>query len=350
VRYSKAVAIAFLVLQIFFCGGVYAEPQEVIQARQLVENGKLEDAVSLLKSSSERMRGESLLQLRYELGLTDTDPVNAVSELKSVAALSPKMRAAALLAAGELMLIADQPQSALEFFAESAGMKESSISEHASYLHAVALYRSGKYEESRQKWADHLITYLEGKYQPASRLGIAAANIKLGRFREAIEIYKAVLAQHPGIEEEAWLLQNLSELLKENLSEARKYSERLQKDYSDADIAFVQAPSGAVQSSERLKPQTRIPPASPRPAPQPAAASASSSKYTIQVGAFGVRENAVNLAERLKREGYIANIQARNNLTVVTVGAYSDIASAERDISKIEKLIGERPRIVNKSR
>lgn len=336
------------------------------RAVALEETGNYAEAAPLLRSLLSSLRGEDLATARYDLGRIDTDPVNAVSELDGAATLSSGRRAAARLAMGELYLLTGDPETARTHLEEARRLKQGAVSERAAFLRGVALLREGKHLESREAFADYLIDYLEGSYQPEARLGIAAANEVLGRPREAIEIYRAVLKQHPNYDDISWPLFRLSELLKEESpSEADAFRSALEKDHPYFVAASVFAP-GAVEPSPAVaqplevtppnaipstpRPMSQRTPPSPRldaaprapiPLSRPATAQ-SSGRYRIQAGAFSAQANAQALESTLKNAGYSVEIVPRNSLWIVFVGRYPSQSRAAEALPEIERLVGHK--------
>lgn len=75
-------------------------------------------------------------------------------------------------------------------------------------------------------------------------------------------------------------------------------------------------------------------PAEPKP---PATTEPKEIKYWIQVGAFGVRENADRRVTELKKKGFSAFVKVVNNLNAVQAGAFSTIEAAKAAQDKLEK-------------
>ena len=267
--------------------------------------------------------------------------------------------AAALLKAGETKLLAGDPAEAVKFFEVAAARKESGASDRARYLKGTAFLLGGRLQEAREAYADYLLEYPSGAYVPEARLGIAAANERLGRTREAIEIYRAVVAQHPGIASEPWILAKLGDLLTSTLpEEAARYRRLFATKYP----GFAGTPSApAILSTPTaypapdLTPVSRLPvpapaappsstPAAPAtrvaPAPVPVRAESSGPPHSIQAGAFGVRENADRLAATIRARGIPARVEQRRNLHAVIAGPFPGRAAAEQTAPVIAELVG----------
>ncbi len=352
---------------------VQAAPVEIAEADALIEEGRTDEAAALLKAAAARLRGDDLVAARFAWAMVDTDPVNAAAQLKSVATLSPARRAEALVAEAELLLSSGEADAALLPLKEAVALDAGPFSARASYLRGVALLAAGKPTEAKQAFADYLIDFLEGTFQPSARVGIAVANERLGRTREAVEIYKAVLAQHRGFEDEVWILERLVRLLRaEQPAEAKRYEDLLAQGYPERDPYLepsVETPSVARPSTpapapvqprpstpaiaQDTRPQpspVREAPAAPRPTPARStpASNVRDTVYTFQCGVFSSRANAENLMQRLKSQGFSAEIQPRGPLFVVTAGRYSSRERAMEQVSRIQSITRETPRILER--
>jgi TolA-binding protein len=351
--------------------------EQVRRALALIESGNPDDARPVLKGLLGAVRGEELATVRFHLGLIDTDPVNAIAEYEGAAALSSGRRAAARLAIGEIYLLTGDAETARTHLDDARRLKQGDASERAAFLRGVAYSRDGKHLEAREAFADYLIDYLEGAYQAEARLGIAAANEALGRPREAAEIYRAVLRQHPLHDDIAWALFRLSELLtEESPSEAEAFRATLEKDHAHfvaganlipgtslpseeagfTTVAVMPAstpstPPNAVPStpSRPMSPRRTEPPSAPTPArasptrsATPAAPTSSAGRYRIQAGAFGDSVNARSLAATFERTGHSTEVVKRSNLWVVFVGRFATRTQAANVAPEIERVVGHK--------
>lgn len=373
------------------------------RALERIEAAEYAEAAALLREAVKTLRGEALLDARFELARLDTDPVQAAFELQNLLEAAPAARRPRIaLALGELRLLLGDPVSAAAAFAAVRRPAGNPMAEDASYLHGLALFRAGRHTEARDAWADHLVAFLEGRHQVAARLGIAAANERLGRSREAIEIYKAVLAQHPGSDDEPWILARLAALLRENEpQEARRHLERLRREYPlytdesppaggiiaepPSPLAAPQrpAPADTPAAATVTQPPPPTPVAQPRPAPvvppapvipavpprpaspqpaapaptRPAAAApgrdtitaAPQGRFLIQAGVFRDAANAERLRARLAEAGLPPHIARRGDLTVISVGPFATEARAAEILPRVETVLGEPPRIVRRT-
>lgn len=333
------------------------------EALRRIDAAEYDAAAALLKEAIKTLRGEALLDARFELARIDTDPVQAAFELQSLFDAAPAARKPPIaLALGELRLLLGDPLSAASAFDAARRAAGSPVAEDASHLHALALFRAERHAEARDAWADHLVAFLEGRHQVAARLGIAAANERLGRTREAIEIYKAVLAQHPASDDEPWVLARLADLLKENEpQEARRHLERLRREYP---LYTEESPPAGGIIAEPLSPIAAPATGAPRPASPPAATpttsrppSAPSSgpvmaspqgRFLIQTGVFRDAANAERLRARLAEAGLPPHFARRGDLTVVSVGPFATEARAAEILPRVEAVLGETPRIVRR--
>ncbi|MEK8022974.1 MAG: tetratricopeptide repeat protein, partial [Candidatus Hydrogenedentota bacterium] len=191
----------------------HAQSTEIARAAELVDEGKIEEAIALLRKAVSTYSGEPAALVRYELGRSDTDPAAAAMELGRAAIQSSSRRVSALLALGELMIVQGNGAEAHDHLREAAATKMGALSERASYLRGVALHQAGRYADARNAFADYLVDYLEGAFQVSARIGIALSNEALGERRLAVEIYKAVTLQHRAFDEEPCLLSRLAELM-----------------------------------------------------------------------------------------------------------------------------------------
>ena len=78
----------------------------------------------------------------------------------------------------------------------------------------------------------------------------------------------------------------------------------------------------------------------PQPAvvSQPAAPSLSSQLFRVQVGAFGVRENAEAMVTRLRSHGFYPFIVANGNIFRVQVGAFQNRSNADKQRQRLIEL------------
>jgi cell division septation protein DedD len=361
------------------------------EALRKIDAAEYDEAAVILKEAIRTLRGEALLDARFELARIDTDPVQAAFELQNLLMAMPNAKKPAIaIALGELRLLLGDPLSAASTFDAARRVAGNPAAEDASHLHALALFRAERHIEARDAWADHLVAFLEGRHQVAARLGIAAANERLGRTREAIEIYKAVLAQHPASDDEPWVLARLADLLRENEpQEARRHLERLRREYplyteesppTGGIIAEPPSPiaapatspprpasSSAPPPSVAQRPTVAPPPATTqRPAPSsppavtpttarpPSApssgpvASAPQERFLIQAGVFREAANAERLRARLIEAGLPPHLARRGDLFVVSVGPFATEARAAEILPRVEAVLGETPRIVRR--
>lgn len=95
---------------------------------------------------------------------------------------------------------------------------------------------------------------------------------------------------------------------------------------------------------KEVKRAPKIVKASSRPKPKPSPkkietiAKSENSKFYIQAGAFGVRENAESLLKQLKSKGFSPSIQTRSkksNQHVVTVGSFSNKKAGDNTLKEL---------------
>lgn len=335
-----------------------------------------------IRAALPELHGEELAMAHLKIGRMETDPALAAASLKKAHDLSEKYRGEALISMGELSLLVGDPKAAVQFFDRAARLGQRELAERASYLRAAALYMDGRHADAREAFADYLIDFLDGANQSRARLGIAAANEGLGRSAEAAEIYRAVLDQNPGLPEEPWILDRLFRLydrLDGRRDDAKKYRAMLAErfpGYESAGLSVI--PAGEPSVSAGVNPVSR--PEAVRPAKgaatrstlsvappvataetgvaplgEPIATSvrsvtenrtAAKGDYYLQVGAFGVRENAEKLRATLRENGYASRTAERKNLTIVLAGPFARKADAEAEKGRLESLLKVRALLV----
>jgi len=183
------------------------------RAQEMLREGDYASGSLLLRQLAGSFTGPTQARILYEIGLCDTDPERSYAELMRSAQLHDTCRAAANLACAELALALDDPATALAYCDSAIRLRQEPEAERATVLRGQVLLAAHEWTEARDAFADYLVTYLEGAYQPEARLGIATVNEALGRTRESIEIYRAMLDQHPGFSDEPWILYRLSRLV-----------------------------------------------------------------------------------------------------------------------------------------
>lgn len=261
-------------------------------------------------------RGDELVRLKYSLALLDSDPVAAIEALKDVPSGAYKARA--LLASGEFYLLMGNPGFAVEPFTAAAALREGAVSERAAWLRGVALLEDGKFADARAAFSDYLVAYLEGAHQVPARIGIARANEQLGQPRTAIEIYKAILAQHRGLSDEQWIMDRVAALR------------------GQADTIAPVAP----------RPVPRVEPVRPVAPPRVETPVAPRGDFSVQVGAFGALENAEKQLAKFKERGHQGVIVRRGNLHIVRVGRFRTGDEARAVMADFEAIAGNKVAVV----
>lgn len=335
-------------------------PLAVRRAHALADSGRPDASAQALRRVLAGLTGRERARVLFDLGLVETGPASSVDRLSAAADSDPQLRAAAWLAAGEALMVAGYPAAARGWLGASRGLKQGVASERAAFLLGAALLQEGEPVPARTAFSDYLVDYLSGTWQPAARIGIAVANEQLGRRREAAEIYRAILAQHRGYEDEPWVMNRLAELLDtESPDEAVRLRARLAEEYPGASGASPARPSGASPAAGTAASRAPLPASTPRPIepsarPSPSVgasggpSTASSSPSTtptasprtppaapraevwsLQAGAFQDAARADQQRRRFTARGWTATIARRGELHVVYAGSFASKAAAE---------------------
>lgn len=333
---------ALLALCVVRSVALAAPASDFDRGRALIAMGNTEAGVDLLKKALGGLRGESRALACMELANAETDPVAALPLLAEAARVSAHWRAEAWTSMGDLLLLNASPAEAADCFDSAARLKKGAHSERAAMMKGAALAAAGRAIDAREAYADYLIEYLTGAFQAEARIGIAAANESLGRTREAAEIYKAILAQHPGCADEPWILDSLARLLEKSApSDAARYKETLAQRYPEYSSAgtLIELPQN---TAIRLDPAPRKPVEPARPVePAPAASDPGKGLY-IQIAAFRDQQNADKLVRTLKEKGFRPLIIDRPGLRLVRVGPYRTLREAQAQFAVLEALAGQK--------
>lgn len=333
-------------------------PISVRRAVTLADAGNIDLAVSTLRRALTGLTPADRARAVYELGLTETGLRVTLTRLVAAADSDPGLKARAWLAAGEALLLADRPDSARPWFVATRALKgivagsvtgggarssaaarngaafrDDAAIERAAFLVAASAMASQEWAEGRFAYSDYLVGYPGGDYQAAARIGIALANERLDRSQEAAEIYRAVLVQHRGFDDEPWLLDHLAQLIDSSApQEAQQLKKRLEEEYPEyrASVRTTSATADVV---------TTLPPIATRP---PATASpATSGAWSLQVGAFRDRERADMQERRFRVRGWRTELVTRAGLFVVYAGRYASRDAAQAVVADAVRIAGQ---------
>lgn len=343
-------------------------PIAVRRAYALADSGWLDASAQALRRVLAGLTGRERARTLFDLGLVETSSALSVDYLSAAADSDPQLRAAAWLAAGEALMVAGYPSAARGWLGASRGLKQGAASERAAFLIGAALLQEGEPIPARTAFSDYLVEYLSGTWQPAARIGIAVANEQLGRRREAAEIYRAILAQHRGYEDEPWVMNRLAELLDtESPDEAARLRARLAEEYpgipggGSARPAETASTVGTAATRASLPAYTPRPldplarpspstgaaggpspgsssPSSPPASSRPAPTSPSAEVWSLQVGAFQDPARADQQRRRFVARGWTATIARRGELHIVYVGNFASKAAAEASRAEVARI------------
>ncbi len=358
-----------------------SRPPSVQRAIALANAGWLDSAAIALRRAMTGLSGRDRALALFDLGLVETTTAASVARLGASADSVSDLRASAWTAAGEALLVAGYPEAARGWFLASRGLKQGVASERASFLAGVSWLQAARWAEARVAFSDYLVEYLSGRWQTGARLGIALANEQVGRRREAVEIYRAVLAQHRGFDDEPWLLAHLADLVDtEAPEEATRLRQRLRDEYRDwrrdgEPVATAQAapsrvpavgparsdspagttapprsvPSAPASRSAppvRAPATTATPPAPPRP---PATTPTSQAEaWSIQVGAFREQARAEQQSRRFTARGWRTEVVRRAPWFTVYAGRYNSRAAAEAARADAARIAGQDVHLVRR--
>jgi len=199
---------------------------------------------------------------------------------------------------GGCYLAIDQPDSALQIFQSFASEYADSDWRGPALLGVGdALFAQGKYQEAIQAYHRLAVSPVDSNFSSAALYRLGQCHERLGEESSAQEQYDRLIEKYP------------------HSLEARLISGRQEEK--------------AVSAVTRRE------------------------MYTIQVGAFARKENAIRLHDRLARLGYEVSLAAKQGeggktLHVVRVGTYDSREAADKVARRIEREEGVQPQVFMK--
>ena len=158
------------------------------------------------------------------------------------------------------------------------------------------------YENAAASYRSLIESMPDSQRVPSAYLLLASSLQNLGRFQEAEVLYRKVIESY-GESVEA--------------HQAKEYLDFL----SSTDPERVEARTTETRTAEHDS------------------ATQTASYFSIQVGAFSVKRNAINLAHRLRRKGYSVNIVSpvpgKSRLYKVRIGTFKSETAAQRAAWKL---------------
>lgn len=212
---------------------------------------------------------------------------------------------------------------------------ESEFADDASYW-STSCHLAAEYADTAlMEWQEFIIKYPKSDLYDWAVLGIGDALFALDRYSEAVSKYKEIVDSPFSQELRSAALYGLGQCY-ERLGEpatARRYYDRVVE-------RFPQSSERVMIMGNREKYPTSSQPAS--------------EMYTVQVGAFTHKENAIKLHNLLSQKGYDVEIvsktkEGRTLLHAVQVGSYTTREEARHIAERLEKEESLKPQIVSKS-
>jgi len=195
------------------------------------------------------------------------------------------------------------------------------------WMHAYSLLASGKTEETQKLFLNLLKKSPESEWAPWSQLGLGDIHFSKKDYDRAIEEYKKVLNLYPQSEVLSLALFQLSLCYRElNQDQSLLYKNLYEEKF----------PKGIQMAQETELRESDIPPKKQTPITKIAGIS-----YTIQVGVFGQKENALKQMEKFKKKGFNTKIQDKiiegKRYYQVLVGKFSSEEKALKIKERLEK-------------
>lgn len=197
------------------------------------------------------------------------------------------------------------------------------LGEKGRYLMGLSFLKLGRQEQARENFEFVLKNYPNTRIRQELLLGIGDSYFLEGNFSQAERYYKQLLGSYSPSDYASMAYLNLGRAL------------RRQGKWKEAQDSFNKVVSVYPASLEVREAKRYL---------------LKDSFFSVQVGAFSKRENALNLRELLIRRGYNARIDKyydkESLLYKVKVGKFDKKPAAEREAKRLKK-DGFAPRVVN---
>ncbi len=179
------------------------------------------------------------------------------------------------------------------------------------YISGTSLNKLGRYELARENFKSLIENYPVSKYAPLAQLGLADSYYLTADYRNASEAYEKYVTGYPKSEAAATAYFRLGRCAQKEgkWQSARNYYQKVKTEYP---LSFEAQMASQALSEEMLY-------------------------FTVQVGSFGKKSNALKLCDELVKKGYDASILKMQSdgqeSYKVRVGRFNTRGEAE-DLSK----------------
>jgi TolA-binding protein len=212
---------------------------------------------------------------------------------------------------------------------------ESEHADDAAYWAASCHLVADRPDSALADWRTFLSTYPDSELRDRALLGTGDALYAMANYDEAIATYKDVLKTSSERDVKSSALYRLGQCydhLKQSET-ARRYYDRIINDY----------PKSIEWALLRGKQERNT-----------MSSSQGSQVYTIQVGAFAHKQNAIRLHDSLAQKGYDVEVLSKYGadgslLHAVQIGTYQDQEDAREVVERLEREERLQPRIITKS-
>ncbi|MBN2384107.1 tetratricopeptide repeat protein [bacterium] len=230
------------------------------------------------------------------------------------------------------------------------------------FIEGLALLESGHYSSANQKFLLLVLRYPDSDLAGPAQMGIAESYFQTGKYSDALAQFKLAGKKITGTLFALRLDQRMAVCYREtgDLPRAIQSYQRIIEAYPDSSEAEQARTSIEQMKAEAGSSPIELPTVHPTPKVRPTepigqiikesvirdtvphmAGSTRDRRYTIQVGAFKNRQNALDLLDALKIKGYEAYFldaeQTNSTISKVRVGKCLPRAEAERIMEKLLK-------------
>jgi tetratricopeptide (TPR) repeat protein len=327
-----------LLLGLVLLGSMPASGQTLDQALREYQEGRPDQARIMLDSLGDQEKNSSVAflilgrteplgeqsesYLREALSRGDDEEVGAQAQLLMCQYEFCRGR---YLAASDLVEGWDQKLPGVEAYPEALWISGSSFLAAQEPDSALVRFRRILADFPKSPWASW------------AQLGLGDCLLEAGDYDQAALSYKRVLEYHRYSEAFPFALSGLAECYSSsgNSEEALLYHNLLEERFPQNPESFqALSPANAPRSPEEEGKAERL----------------AGVRYTIQLGVFGVRENALGLKKRLEEQGYRVRMETRmiggKKYQVVQLGSFDSYQEALDLKKKLEAQTGEAYRVV----
>jgi TolA-binding protein len=212
---------------------------------------------------------------------------------------------------------------------------ESEYADDATYWSGTCYLVAERPDSALMEWRSLLTTHPQSELRDWAVLGVGDALMALNKANDALSEYKRIVDSSTDQQVQSAALYRLGQCHEslQHSATAREYYNRVIQEYP-------QSYEGAILTGQRQKTSGSFPQAN--------------HTYTIQVGAFAHKANAIRLHDALSQKGYDVEVVSKNTesgtlLHAVQIGTYVMKEDAQVVVERLEREERLQPRIISKT-